>query len=85
MCLSWSLGPPQAESWEQFQQRCACLDRRDGHPEPDAINMVAAENVRYQVYRCKRSTIILEAVKRGKLKVQGALYNLDTGEVELVD
>jgi len=75
----------ESESWDQFQERCRCLDRHDGHPDAKTINEVARENVRYQIYRCKRSTIILEAFKNKKCLVQGAMYNLDTGEVELVD
>lgn len=75
----------ESESWQEFQERCKCFDNPKGPPDVKTINAVSRENVRYQVFRCKRSTIILEAFRDKRLIVQGAMYNLDTGEVELVD
>ena len=43
------------------------------------------ENVLYQVDRCRRSTIILEAVKKGNCILVPAVYHLDTGEVEILE
>lgn len=38
----------------------------------------------YQLDRCRRSTIILEAVKKGTVMLVPALYDIETGEVEVL-
>ncbi len=41
-------------------------------------------NVRLQVQRLQNSSVIAAAIKKGKLKVVGAYYDLDTGKISLV-
>lgn len=48
------------------------------------LHQVIRENVMYQLDRCRRSTIILEAVNRGSLMLVPALYDIETGEVEVL-
>lgn len=50
----------------------------------DQLTNAVKENVRLQVRRLQNSSVIAEAVEQGKLKVVGAFYDLDTGEVSLV-
>jgi carbonic anhydrase len=48
--------------------------------------MVAEENVRRTVKDIRqRSVIVRELEDAGDLKVLGAMYDMDTGEVELLD
>lgn len=60
----------------------ACLD----NPGEAAhlLDDVVRENVRYQIERVKRSTVIKEALKRNQVAVVGTVYNLDTGCLEIV-
>lgn len=50
----------------------------------DQLTNAIKENVRLQVQRLQTSSVIAQAVAQGKLKVVGAYYDLDTGEVSLV-
>lgn len=50
----------------------------------DQLTNAIKENVRLQVKHLQTSSIIANAVAQGKLKVVGAYYDLDTGEVSLV-
>lgn len=50
----------------------------------DRLTNAIKENVRLQVQRLQTSSVIAKAVAQGKLKVVGAYYDLDTGEVSLV-
>jgi carbonic anhydrase len=54
-----------------------------GEPGDQLTNVIKA-NVRLQVQRLQASSVIAAAVKAGKLKIVGAYYDLDTGEVSLV-
>lgn len=55
----------------------------EGQPGDRLTNAVKA-NVRLQVQRLQSSAVIANAVKQGKLKIVGAYYDLDTGEISLV-
>ena len=55
----------------------------EGEPGDRLTNAVKA-NVRLQVQRLQSSHVIASAVQEGKIKVVGAYYDLDTGEVSLV-
>ena len=55
----------------------------EGEPGDRLTNAVKA-NVRLQVQKLQSSYIVASAVQEGKLKVVGAYYDLDTGEVSLV-
>jgi carbonic anhydrase len=46
---------------------------------------VIRENALYQITRCKRSTIILEAVTKGNLILVPAVYDITTGEVLVIE
>ncbi|MBD1913302.1 MULTISPECIES: carbonic anhydrase [unclassified Leptolyngbya] len=50
----------------------------------DRLTNAIKANVRLQVERLQHSSVIAAAVQEGKLKVVGAYYDLDTGEVSLV-
>jgi carbonic anhydrase len=64
---------------------------KKNHPKMDAEssefhNHVSAENVKITVRDIlRKSPILAELVKDGKLKVVGAMYDLSTGKVSLVD
>lgn len=50
----------------------------------DRLTNAIKTNVRLQVERLKHSSVIATAIQEGKLKIVGAYYDLDTGEVSLV-
>jgi carbonic anhydrase len=51
----------------------------------DRLTNAIKSNVRLQVQRLQNSSVITSAVQEGKLKVVGAYYDLDTGEISLVN
>ncbi|NJR64258.1 MAG: carbonic anhydrase [Leptolyngbyaceae cyanobacterium CRU_2_3] len=51
----------------------------------DRLTNAVKANVRLQVQRLQTSSVIASAVQEGKLKVVGAYYDLDTGEISLVN
>lgn len=59
------------------------VEASEGKPG-DRLTNAVKENVRLQVQRLQTSSVIANAVAEGKLKVVGAYYDLDTGEVSLV-
>jgi carbonic anhydrase len=55
------------------------------HPE-DPLNAAIKENVHRQVARLRTiSPIITEALQNGRVKVVGALYDMATGKVHIID
>jgi carbonic anhydrase len=50
----------------------------------DRLANAIKANVRLQVQRLQTSSVIASALQEGKLKVVGAYYDLDTGEISLV-
>jgi carbonic anhydrase len=50
----------------------------------DRLTNAIKANVRLQVQRLQSSSVIASAVQEGKIKIVGAYYDLDTGEVSLV-
>ena len=49
------------------------------------VDEVAIANVQFQADRItKESSIIADLVKEGKVKVVGAMYNLETGKVSVI-
>jgi carbonic anhydrase len=59
------------------------IELSEGQPGDRLTNAVIA-NVRIQVQRLQKSSLMAEAIQKGELKVVGAYYDLDTGEVSLV-
>lgn len=55
----------------------------EGEPGDRLTNAIKS-NVSLQVQRLQNSSVIASAVQEGKLKVVGAYYDLDTGEISLV-
>ena len=55
---------------------------RDGNL--DMLDKVVKENVKYQVQRCQRSTIIQEGIQKQTLMLVGGVYNLDTGKINIL-
>ncbi len=51
----------------------------------DRLTNAIKSNVSLQVQRLQNSSVIASAVQEGKLKVVGAYYDLDTGEISLVN
>ncbi|MBO0350550.1 carbonic anhydrase [Phormidium pseudopriestleyi FRX01] len=51
----------------------------------DALENAVKANVYWQVKQLKKSPVISELITDGKLKVVGGYYDLDTGEVELLN
>lgn len=50
----------------------------------DRLTNAVKANVRLQVQRLQTSSVLASAVQEGKLKIVGAYYDLDTGEISLV-
>ena len=59
------------------------IEASEGQPGDRLTNAVKA-NVRIQVKRLQKSSVITSAIQKGKLKVVGAFYDLNTGEISLV-
>lgn len=59
------------------------IESSEGESGDRLTNAVKA-NVRLQVQRLKSSSVIASAMREGKLKIVGAYYDLDTGEISLV-
>lgn len=52
--------------------------------DKEALRKATEANVRFQVQILKKSSVLSQLVKEGKLKVVGAYYNLSTGEITLL-
>lgn len=50
----------------------------------DAVENAVVANVQYQLERLKRSQLLTEQVRSGKLKIVGGRYDLDTGKVNII-
>jgi len=50
----------------------------------DAVENTVVANVQYQIERLKRSQLLTEQIKLGKLKIVGGRYDLDTGSVTMI-
>lgn len=50
----------------------------------DAVENAVVANVQYQLERLKRSQLLTEQVRSGKLKIVGGRYDLDTGNVNII-
>ncbi|MBD2607184.1 carbonic anhydrase [Scytonema hofmannii FACHB-248] len=50
----------------------------------DAVENTVVANVQYQIERLKRSQLLTEQIKSGKLKIVGGRYDLDTGSVTMI-
>jgi carbonic anhydrase len=59
------------------------VEASDGKSGDRLTNAVKA-NVLLQIKRLQSSSVIATAVQQGKLKIVGAYYDLDTGEISLV-
>jgi carbonic anhydrase len=59
------------------------IEASEGQPGDRLTNAVKA-NVRMQVKRLQKASVIASAIQKGKLKVVGAYYDLDTGAISLV-
>uniref|UniRef100_A0A7S0VDS3 Carbonic anhydrase n=1 Tax=Polytomella parva TaxID=51329 RepID=A0A7S0VDS3_9CHLO len=55
-----------------------------GKISPQVVEQVVRENTLYQLERCMRSPVISEAIKNGTVKVVGAMYDLESGNVTLI-
>jgi carbonic anhydrase len=73
--------PGMIESLVQAIQ--PAVQASEGEPGDRLTNAVKA-NVRLQVQRLQTSAVLAEAIQAGKLKIVGAFYDLDTGEISLV-
>lgn len=62
----------------------AVLHAQEKHPE-DMLNAAIEENVRRQVRRLRTISPVVNAARdAGKLRVEGGIYDMDTGEVTLL-
>lgn len=59
------------------------VDAAEGQPGDRLTNVIKA-NVPLQVQRLQASSVIAAALKEGTLKIVGAYYDLDTGEISLL-
>jgi carbonic anhydrase len=73
--------PGMIESLVQAIQ--PAVQASEGEPGDRLTNAVKA-NVRLQVQRLQTSSVLASAIQAGKLKIVGAFYDLDTGEISLV-
>jgi carbonic anhydrase len=60
------------------------VERADRESGKNKLDNAIRANVRYQVEKLGKSTVIAELVQKGVLKVVGAVYDLDTGKVNLL-
>jgi carbonic anhydrase len=51
----------------------------------DAVDNAVVANVQYQIETLKRSPLLSERLRSGKLKIVGGRYDLDTGKVIITD
>jgi len=59
------------------------VDKVKNQPGDTVENAVVA-NVQYQIEKLKRSQLLTEQVRSGKLKIVGGRYDLDTGRVTII-
>ncbi|WP_375505336.1 carbonic anhydrase, partial [uncultured Nostoc sp.] len=50
----------------------------------DAVENAVVANVQYQIEQLKRSQLLTEQVRSGKLKIVGGRYDLDTGRITII-
>ena len=50
----------------------------------DLVDNAVTANVLYQIELLKRSSVLSERLKSGKLKIVGGRYDLDTGIVKII-
>ena len=50
----------------------------------DAVENAVVANVQYQIEQLQRSSLLMERVQSGTLKIVGARYDLDTGKVTMI-
>ncbi|TVP55915.1 MAG: carbonic anhydrase [Nodularia sp. (in: Bacteria)] len=50
----------------------------------DTVENAVVANVQYQIERLKRSKLLTERIKTGKLKIVGGRYDLDIGSVTII-
>jgi carbonic anhydrase len=50
----------------------------------DAVDNAVVANVQYQIEQLQRSTLLMERLQSGKLKIVGGRYDLDTGTVTVI-
>jgi carbonic anhydrase len=60
------------------------VERSDKEPGQNKLERAIRANVRYQVEKLGKSTVIGDLVDKGQLKVVGAYYDLDTGKISLL-
>jgi carbonic anhydrase len=59
---------------------------RKSSENPEFVHMVAEKNVRLTIEDVrKRSTILKEMEDAGDIKIVGALYDMDTGEIDFLE
>jgi len=60
------------------------VERSEKEPGQNKLERAIRANVRYQVEKLGKSTVIGDLVDQGQLKVVGAYYDLDTGKISLL-
>lgn len=60
------------------------VERANQESGKNKLDNAIRANVRYQVEKLGKSTVIGDLVNKGVLKVVGAVYDLDTGKVDLL-
>ncbi|MDR2686069.1 MAG: hypothetical protein LBB23_04885 [Rickettsiales bacterium] len=63
----------------------ALVKRTDKLPEEDRVYDGTNINIEMAVAELKKNEVLAAAVKDGRLKIVGALHNIETGRVSLVD
>lgn len=62
----------------------AITDFKGQQDDKSAVKKATEANVLYQVEQLKKSPVISQLIEQKKLKVVGAYYNLDSGEISLL-
>jgi carbonic anhydrase len=60
------------------------VERAEKEPGQNKLDRAIRANVRYQVEKLGKSTVIGDLVDKGQLKLVGAYYDLDTGKIALL-
>ena len=77
---------PMLENIQPAVQAFSSYQGDRSSKNPEFVHMVAEENVRRTVEEIRqRSVIVRELEDAGSLKILGAMYDMDTGEVQFLD
>ena len=77
---------PMLDNIKSAVESISGYEGRKSSENPEFVHMVAEKNVRLTIEDVrKRSTILKEMEDAGDIKIVGALYDMDTGEIDFLE